>query len=182
MASAYRVRVVINGTGGDQEVATHYMDQILSVTAQQAVQNVMTFWTAIRTNMAAPLNIESESDVPLFTAPDTLATVTSTTPVVTNGTSGGEWLPPMTQALIAWPTSAIVGNRRVLGHTFVPNMTEVGNLPSGVPNGTMLTNIRTAGLALSAAGLVIASRKGNIFAPTTGCVLRSQWSVLRSRR
>jgi hypothetical protein len=194
----YRVRNVFSGLQGAPYLATHYLDAA-GGTAQQAVDAVGTFWTAIDANLDSELTWRTEGVVDSINeANGDLVSSTATTSATGTGGTVGPVLPFASQGLIRWTTAGIVAGRRVKGRTFVPGVTELG-----VDNGVMLASVISQFNVQAAAYIgdltsvpVVWARPfaGNPLAdppqparagtmhPITGADTWNQLAVLRSRR
>lgn len=179
---ARRIRTVFNGVPGTPWYSNMFFDTDVAVSAQDAMDAVVAFWNTVDASMVSTVSWFTESEVPLFTNPGTIAGWETATSGSGNGVkTAGLALPWQTQALVRWQTGAVFNNRRVLGHTYIPGLSEDDNA-GGLPTATLLNTVDAAAEAVVEAGLVIGSRVANVFYPTTGSQLSSQWSVLRSRR
>lgn len=179
---AFRVRVVLTGPAGGAWVATHYMDVATSVNADSAVVNVGAFWDDVSPFICNTTSWETESEVVEYASPSTVTAFHQTTAESGVGGLSSHPVPLASQGLIRWRTSTLVGNRRVLGKTYIPSIPEGRSDIDGGLEAFTQVGLRDAGINLQVQGLVIASRAADLFAPVTGTDVWDQFAVLRSRR
>lgn len=179
---AYRVQVEFTGLSGSPYLATHYIDQASAASPDVAVTAVGQFWGAIDGFLNSGLAWATLPEVPQYDSPSQVTEVNVRPTVTGGGGTNDVELPTATQALIRWRTNVFNGNRRVLGKTFVPGVTINALNTNGRPNAQLLLVLNDAAAALSAAGLVVASRALDVFAPTIGGDAWPEFAVLRSRR
>lgn len=153
--------------------------------AQQCVEAVDTFWTALATVINTDVSATIESAV-------TVLDETTGQPINVLSTSGGtvdftnniEILPFQTQGLIRWNTGQFANGRQIVGHTFVPGPCENAN-DAGVPNAAYRAALQTA-----ADGLIsdidqvfeIYSRRNLRSDAALNAVVGTKWATLKSRR
>lgn len=179
---AHRLTSVMTGTAGGPWVSQQWIDAGTTPDANDAADAVRLFWSGVSGLIGSGVTIQVEAEVPLFSDPATPTSVASTLSAPISTAGGTAVLPPATQGLVRLRTGTFNGTRRVLGKIYIPYMTE----ESCVAGGTMWPDaagvIDGAAEDLRAAGLVVASRALNVFAPVTGTDVWNQFAVLRSRR
>lgn len=179
---AHRVTTLMTGTAGGPWVNQLWIADELSPTAQDAVDAVTAFWQSLSGRIASGVTITQEPEVPLFSTPDTPVSVGSATVTETLTAGGANPLPPATQGLIRLRTATFNGTRRVLGKIYVPYLSEEFNVGAGTLESTTAALFTTSTNTLRNAGLVVASRALNTFAPVIQGDAWNQFAVLRSRR
>lgn len=179
---AFRVRTVLTGPAGSPWVATHYLDTATSVNADSAVVNVGAFWDDVSPLICNSTTWETEAEVVEYATPLTITAFHQTTPESGAGGVAANPVPLASQGLIRWRTETIVGNKRVLGKTYIPSIPENRSDVDGGVEAFTVVGLRDAGIALQVQGLVIASRAADVFAPVTGTDVWEEFAVLRSRR
>jgi len=115
----------------------------------------------------------------------------SFTPWTLTGLSGTDFAPPSSQALLAWGTAAVIGGRRVRGHTFLGPLPTAAVSSTGTLSGLYLGRFQAIADKWVDNGLtdtfaVVWHRpvggSGGTAEDITTHVARSKLAVLRSRR
>lgn len=187
MATIMRVRTVFQGVAGAPYYSNHYFtDDATLSTAQDAIDAVDTFWTALSGNLTNAMTWNVEGTVARID--DVTGALNGQWAGVANagvGGSAGEIIPRVAQGLVRWLTPNVVGGRMLRGRTFIPGVLESINTVSGVPTAAFVTLLATAGNALIAdAGneLRVWSRTHGVSHPATAALGWTEWASLRSRR
>lgn len=179
---AREIRSVMTGVAGSPWYARHFFDSVIASTDEVARDAVEVFWEALSGRISSGVTITCEPEVTRWTNPTTVESVGSITPFTVATLGGTNPIPRASQGLIRWRTSTFNGNRRVLGKTYIPYVSEEFNEGAGVPTTAFQAEMAAAGEGLVEAGLVIASLSLNTFAEVTTASAWNQWAVLRSRR
>lgn len=179
---AKEIRVVMTGVPGSPWYARHFLDSDASPSAQGAMDAVAAFWGGIASQISSGVTITAEPEVPEYTLPDTVVSVGTATPFTITTGGGANPVPRAAQVSVRWQTNTFRGNRRILGHTYIPYVSEESNVAGGTVAIEYRNQVAGAAADLIEAGLVIASRVSNAFAPVTNPFVGSEWAVLRSRR
>lgn len=186
MVDIIRVRSVTTGVAGSPYYTNlFFADDGTAAGADQAVDDVQSFWATAQTEMSDDLTIRVEGIVTRIDAATGNPTFTySVGDRVIPGGNAGEMLPRMTQGLIRWNTGVFSTGRQIVGHTFVPGMVETGNTPGGEPTTALINRLQFAADTLigGPSVFVVWSKKAGSPAVVTNAVSRSFWAVLRSRR
>lgn len=179
---AAEIRVVMTGVAGSPWYARHFIDDSVTVSAQGAMDAVAAFWTGVASQISSGVTITAEPEVPTYSVPDSVVSVGTATPFTINTLGGANPVPRAAQVSVRWQTNTFRGNRRILGHTYIPYVSEESNVSGGVVSVEYRSQVAGAAGDLIDAGLVIASRASNAFAPVTSPFVGSEWAILRSRR
>lgn len=179
---ANEIRVVMTGVAGSPWYARHFIADEVTVSAQGAMDAVAAFWTGVAPQISTGVTITAEPEVTNWSDPATVVSVGTATPFTINTLGGTNPVPRAAQVLVRWQTSTFRGNRRILGKTYIPYVSEESNVSGGVVSLDYRNIVAAAAQDLREAGLVVASRAGNVFAPVTSPFVNSEWAVLRSRR
>ena len=169
----------------------------MTPTAQENVDDVDTFWTALANLMDNAITWTVGPEVPILDEETgELVGVTSVTAGTGAGTAAGDALPYATQGLVRLATDDFVAGRRVRGRIFLPGIDENFNAATGIPSSTFLSTVQTAVTNLIAAGGLLvwarpfAGAEGPPVRPArlgskasiTASTVWTQWAVMRSRR
>jgi hypothetical protein len=186
-----RVTNTFSGTlvrGGG--VGNWYYDDT-TTEAQDAVDAVVAFWTAIADRIATGITISVSGEVEVVNPSTGLITgVDSATGANISGSEGTEPLSPALQGLVRWRTGVYVtaGDppraREIRGRTFIPGPT-TGQSLNGVPESDYRTDIAAAAAAYASSGpnaSLVYSRTHDQAEPITASSVWDQWAILRSRR
>lgn len=179
---AWRVQAEWTGLAGSPYLSTFHLADEISTTAQDAADAVMAFLDGLSFYVAGGLQVSTLAEVARLQTPSTVLSYVPVTTDTALGSATGEALPHATQGLIKWQTATLVGNRRIQGRTFLPGPTEAQNTAAGRPSSEYISAQTALISPLREAGLLIASRTADVFAPVTSGVVWDQWAVLRSRR
>lgn len=187
MATMNRVRTVWTGVAGAPWYSNMYFtDDTLSTTAQDAVNAVGTFWSAISGNIVNTVAYTVQGAVArIDDATGTLLGAWAVTPVTGAGTAAVDQLPRQVQGLVRWETGRVVSGRFLRGRTFIPGLGETLNNAGGIPAPAVVTLFGTAGAALIADSgneLLVWSRAHGVSEPAVSATGWSQWATLRTRR
>jgi hypothetical protein len=188
MATAMnRVRTVWTGVAGAPYYTNMYFNDDNTITpAQDAVNAVGTFWSALSGNIVNTVSYTVQGDVArINVATGQLQGAWAVTPVTAAGTAAVDQLPRQVQGLVRWETGTVVSGRFLRGRTFIPGLGETLNNPGGVPTPTLVALFGTAGAALIADTgneLLVWSRAHGVANPVVSATGWSQWATLRTRR
>jgi len=182
-----KVQTVWSGVAGGPYYSTHYFfDSGTLAGANDCVDDMDTFWTAISGNLVNTLSYVVGADtVVIDDATGNLVGSYATTPESGAGASGTEQIPRASQGLLRWETGEIINSRRFRGRTFIPGYVEAANTTGGVPLPASMASLATAGAALIASSnseLRIYSRTHNVSHPAIACVADTEWAYLSTRR
>lgn len=179
----WRVRTEFVGVQGAPWLSTMLFGTVNS--AQQSVNAVGAFWSAVDAAIATAVTWRTLPDVDEIDVDGNLIGVESTTVQTAGGALAGDRLPHATQALITWRTGAIIGGRELKGRTFIPGIGESHNSADGTLSSGLISILQAAGDAL----IADVNSAFTIWSPThaqvrlaTVASVRDQWAVLRSRR
>lgn len=179
---AKEIRVVMTGVAGSPWYARHFLDSDVQVSAQGAMDAVASFWGGVASQISTGVRITAEPEVPEYTTPSSVVSVGTATPFVITTGGGTSPVPRAAQVSVRWQTNTFRGNRRILGHTYIPYVSEESNTTGGTVLLAYRTQVAAAGQSLIDDGLVIASRVANAFAPVVNPFVGTEWAILRSRR
>ena|SRR5688500_13246463 len=183
MPSAWKVPVVVTGLAGAPYLMTCWVNQELSVTANDANTQVTGFIARLAEVTDNNLTYALPTEIGLWSTPETLLSVAQSPGATVPGVASGNTEPRATQGLLRLRTDGFNGNRRVLGHIFVPGVTSNAvNPASGAPTLVYQQALTFAGEVAQAGEFCVASRKQNQFFPTTVVTGDTEFAVLRSRR
>lgn len=145
----YRVETTISGTTGAPYMSVHHFDSsIVLEDAQDCVNAVGDFWSALNLVLANDMSFTVSGDVvELDNETGTATAFHSVTPVTGLFSEGGEKIPFICQALVRWGTGGVVNGRQVRGRTFIPCVT-VGGVDEGNLLASTQTSIQAAATAL----------------------------------
>lgn len=181
----YRVRTLLIGGNGGQQVTTMYFNPIGGLTAADAAAAVGVFWSNCKAVISNGYTMTVDSEVAsIDIATGEVTGVESVTGASHTGTVSGDLLPGATQGLLRWRTGIFIGGKEVRGRTFIPGPTEAHNSagrPDANYRGTVVGSAN-AMMALNNADFLIYSRKHHeaIAPPAWSCW--TEWAELRSRR
>lgn len=196
--SIYRVRTVFTGVAGTPWYSNLYFAGLAeggTDTNVVAVHDAAAdFWGSLASAIIDPVDWVVQGDVARINPTTGEVTSFDSVPAVTNGGNAtAEALPFATQGLIALNTAGVRRSRRVVGHIYVPGMTEANNV-AGQPSAALRTLLATSAADLRRPALdvlpVVWARPrdtssgflpGAAF-PVTSSASRPGWAVLRSRR
>jgi len=161
-------------------------DESTPVATQRAALG--TFWNAVDSTLAGSVTWTVEVEGRERDPQGTLTgSWTETTPQ-TGSAAAGSIVPNASQALIRWRTGVVVNGRFVLGHTYIPCLSNA-NASNGELNPAALTTILNAATALigSGAGLLVWHRPTvtsgiGIEVPVQTAGVWSELAVQRNRR
>ena len=182
-----RVRTVFqNAQGGAPYLSTmHFTGLDDQSSADLAVLAVGTFWGAVDAVIVNQVTWATEAEVLVVDeASGAITGVLTTTPQTGTGGGSSEAISRALQVLVKWNTGVFINGRRLIGHTYVPALTEIAN-----DNGNVLAATRTT--VDTAAEALIADAGSNfaIWSPTSGqadaavsASVPTKFAVLRSRR
>jgi len=122
--SLYRVRSVIQGAQGLPGLNTHYFAATgtgSSTEATTCAGRVRAAWAAVVNMLPTAITIQVQSQVDLIdpTNGHLAGSFSITAPALVGGAAGTAIGAPQVAAGIVWDTTAIVGNRRLRGRTFI---------------------------------------------------------------
>lgn len=179
-----RVKTVFSGMSGAPWLNTLYFDDA-TLGAQDCVDAVATFWSAVDGLMDSEVDWDIDQDVEIVDeASGNVLSIVQTTGGTGSGSLAAEALPIASQALIRWRTGVYVGGREIRGRTFVPGLTEQAN-DNGKLAAASQTLIQTAATALindPDCDLAIYSRVNANAAPVVSANVWGEFAVMRSRR
>lgn len=183
MVNAHKVSVVWTGLEGSPYLTTLWVNAALFPTPA----NVQTFTSGICALLCEAVSNELtanlQTEVSTWSTPDTLVDTFAITGGAVPGVDNTGNAPRATQGLLRLRTNAFNGNRRILGHIYVPGVPAGAiDLLNGKPTSAYLTELNAAAAAMDAGALVVAARKSNQFVETTTVTADSEFAVLRSRR
>jgi len=184
-----RVRTTFAGAatvGGGLNTAYFFVTTANSTSAQASVDLMRDFWTTLNPGMSNAVGWAVQGIVAVW---DPIAQeITSEIAVTTRsgaGSATGNLLPPATQGLVTWRTTAFFNGRRLQGHWFIPGPTEDESSSSGAPVAAYLTRLGGAAATLQASTdphLGVNSRANLAFVAGVTGSASPKWAVLRSRR
>ncbi len=182
-----RVRTLWTGVAGAPWYTNMYFTDTAVITdAQDAVNAVGTFWSALSGNIVNTVAYTVQGAVARIQTTDgQLVGAWACTPVTSAGTAAVDQLPRQVQGLVRWETGTVVSGRFLRGRTFIPGLGETLNNPGGVPSPTLVALFGTAGAALIADTgneLLVWSRAHGVANPAVSATGWSQWANLRTRR
>lgn len=111
--------------------------------------------------------------------------ITTVSPLSGSGTDSSGQAPPVLQGLAQWRTGVFESGRELRGRTYIPGVPKGTITSTGVPAGTYIEAIQTAGAALLADAnsvLVTYSPTHLTFAVVDSVTCWTKWAELRSRR
>jgi hypothetical protein len=183
MPSAWKFPVTVTGLEGSPYLMTCHVNAGLFETAVLARGRVNDFCARLAEVTDNALTYHLPTEVSLWSAPNTLEGTAAVAGGDIPGVSATATQPRATQGLLRLRTDAFNGNRRVLGHIFVPGVTGGGvDGATGKPTAAYQTALNFAGEIPSTGGFVVASRKQNQFFEVTTATADTEFAVLRSRR
>lgn len=171
-------------------LSTWYYDDT-TTEAQDAVDAVLAFWTAIADRIATGIAITVSPEVEVID-PSTgnITSVESATGGTVNGSEGTEPLAPALQGLVRWRTGVYVTSgsparsREIRGRTFIPGPT-IGQSNNGKPEADYLSDVGAAAASYASSGpnaSLVYSRTHDRAEPITASSVWTEWAILRSRR
>lgn len=180
------VRVTFTGGPSGDWLSTFRIDRLLGGTAQNSVDTVRDFWSALSGALWAGLQAHVSGTVevvdPSSGAPTGIDNATTRNITFTNGADA---LPFQTQAVVYWNTGTWISGRQVRGRTFVPGWCESSNTPGGGMDPSVVTVLGTAAASITSALTctpgVYSKTHHNMF-PIVGSTIPQKWAVLRTRR
>lgn len=186
MAQIRRVDSVSTGYAGAPYYTALYFRNVESVTADQLIQMVRTFWqdaVGVRTN-ALVTNILG--DVPLIdTVSGQAVGLTTGQPTSSQGTvnTGAEW--PAKQGLLRLRTGDYASGRQIQGRVFLPAVATAAGEQQPTSTYRAAWNTAAATMIASSSSLgpwVVWSRKGGEAYTVESANVWSEWAILKSRR
>ena len=183
MPSAHKCLVVWTGLEGSPYLSTFHVNAALFPTATD-VQNLMAGTLALLCEAVSnELTANLQTEVSTWSAPDTLVSTMTITGGSVPGVDNTGNAPRATQGLLRLRTDAFNGNRRILGHIYVPGVPQGAvDLANGKPTSAYLTELNAAAAVMDGGAMLVAGRKSNTFYETTTVTADSEFAVLRSRR
>lgn len=182
-----RIKTVFQNTqGGAPYLSTmHFGGADMQADADDAVTAVGAFWGAVDAIIVNQVTWATDAEV-LVVNPSTGAVtgVLTTTPQTGTGGSSAEALSRALQILVKWNTGTFVNGRRLIGHTYVPALTETAN-DIGNVTAAARTTVDTAAEALINdinSELLIWSRTSLLVADAVSATVPQPFAILRSRR
>lgn len=184
-----KITAVWTGLSGLPGTTTMYFDAD-ALELGDLLTGLDEFWTGIVTmggtgsqGLQLGLTITLENEIPIINiasgAVVDYQAISETHEYLGNGTA--EPLPPATQMLIEWKTTAVAGTRRLRGRTFLGGLTEDHN-SNGVPASTHADTVEALAASLSAESMGIYSPTHHIAAGPSATLVWNRFAVLRSRR
>jgi hypothetical protein len=185
--------------GGQACLLTTYWDDVSLVGGTALATEANARVRAMLNSLAATISITSTvafdpTAVQLNqTTGSPIAAATGSTPAALSFTGGLNPLPLATQALFRYATGQFIRGRKLVGHTFLPGLTEGANDTGVGPNAAAITSLNTAvGLLgttiTSAINQVVWSRpnpavpgSGEAW-PVTARTTSTSWAQQRNRR
>jgi hypothetical protein len=179
------VRTQLQITAGNPLLSTMFFGSD-DTNAASAADAVFAFWQALSTVMSSECTFVIERECALIdpATGELTGFADSGDDRADSGSLTDELLPPATQGLITWKTSAIVEGRRLQGRTFIPGLPE-SQSSAGIPATALRTAADTAVTGLLELGpnaLVVYSRAHHVADQVTSGQLWGEFAVLRSRR
>src|SRR5664279_4900655 len=179
--SLIRFRTVLTGIEGSPYLSTHYFDPEAGEPQDMADQ-LADFWNAVDDTFSSSQDWAIEAEWANIDTTTGQATNFGTiTPDSGTGTASDEILPPANQVLIKWSTGVVIAGRRLVGHTYIPGLTQVAN-----DNGNVLSSTQSVILAAAVAladqtavHLEIFSRTGGVGESVIGVAVGGKFAVLR---
>jgi hypothetical protein len=185
----YRVETVLTGIGGLPGLSVMYFDAS-GADAGACTDAVGTFWDAVADALSTSLHYAVQDQVSII-SDDTggLNGVATGTNPSGSGSASDEPLPFATQALIRWTTTTIRNNRHVIGHTYLPGLTQVANDSGQMASADVTVFLGAASDLVNDEDALFGvwSRKvlgteSGEFCRAAGAVVGTKFAVLRSRR
>lgn len=180
------VRVTYSGGPAGDWLTQFRIDRLLGSDAQDSVDTVQAFFTALRDVMSNQISVHVSGSVEILDPSSGEPTgIDSVTSRVVSPTADSNALPWQTQGLILWNTGTWIGGRQVRGRTFVPAAVENNNSSGGQPDATYLSTLATAAAVISSATTCtpgIFSRKHPNMYPIVSHTVEDHWAVMRTRR
>lgn len=183
MPGAWKFLVTVTGLEGSPYLMTLHVNADTFLTALDARGRVNDFCVRLAEVTDNGLTYVLPTEATRWSTPSTLVGSAAVTSANIQGVSTGATMPRATQGLLRLRTEGFNGNRRILGHIFVPGVT--GNYvdaANGKPLTTYKQALEFAGVIAADGDFLVASRKQDAFIETTTVTADSEFAVLRSRR
>lgn len=181
-----RVRTVFTGVPGTPWYSNILFDN--DVAAEQAAHDaVATFWDDMSALMTSRVSYEVEGDVTIIdSSTGQPVGVVTVSPASGIGGLTTDPLPYQTQALVRLNTGEWVGGRQIVGHMYIPGLTETANNVAGVLQDTTAASIQASAETMTTEPgnptQVVFSRKNLAAYHVQTWQVPQTWAVLRSRR
>lgn len=182
-----RVTTQMTGRPGAPYYSTQYFAGTEQAHADEAVEALFDFWTAIKGYITTGLSIQILSEVDVVNPANGQITNTWTHSVVPVASTGNAPLPASTQGLLRLRTNTFLAGRRLIGRVFIPSMASDAQT-TGVPSTGFMTTLAGAAEAMRVAlepgdnDWVVWSRSAGTIGAITNVSAWNQFAVLRSRR
>ena len=183
MPNATKVTVVWTGLGGSPYLSTLWLNSTLHPSMAN-VQTVASGFIALLCEAVDnALTATIQQEVSIWSTPDTLVSTDVITGGPIQGVKSANAAPRATQGLLRLRTNGFNGNRRNLGHIYVPGVTvDSLTVADGKPSAAYQTLLNNAAAVADAGSFMVPGRKSNQFYETTTVTADSEFAVLRSRR
>lgn len=182
-----RVKTIFqNSQGGAPYLnVMHFGGADDAAAAANAVEAVGAFWGAVDAWITDFVTWSTDPDVLVINPADgVIGNVLVTTPQTGTGAGSTESLSRALQGLVTWKTSLFTGGRRLIGHTYIPALTENAN-----DEGNVISTAKSAFLTAANALINDVDTDFGIWSKTRGvlegvdsAVIGNTFAILRSRR